>query len=71
MVSAGFSSYASALGAYSRLYGSLAGVVVFLVWLWLSNLALLTGAQFAAELGGDRDEHLAGDEGSTCMSPSS
>lgn len=71
VVSAGFSSYASALGAYSRLYGSLAGVVVFLVWLWLSNLALLTGAQFAAELGGDRDEHLAGDEGSTCMSPSS
>ena len=50
-VSAGFSAYASTLGAYSRLYGSLAGVVVFLVWLWLSNLALLTGAQFAAELG--------------------
>ncbi|MFE2420836.1 YihY/virulence factor BrkB family protein [Streptomyces hokutonensis] len=51
-VSAGFSSYASTLGAYSRLYGSLSGIVVFLVWLWLSNLALLTGAQFAAELAG-------------------
>ncbi|MFG2953684.1 YihY/virulence factor BrkB family protein [Streptomyces sp. NPDC048291] len=49
-VSAGFSVYAGTLSAYSRLYGSLAGVVVFLVWLWLSNLALLTGAQFAAEL---------------------
>ncbi|MEU6478618.1 YihY/virulence factor BrkB family protein [Streptomyces sp. NPDC047017] len=49
-VSAGFALYASALGAYSRLYGSLAGSVVFLVWLWLSNLALLTGAQFTAEL---------------------
>ncbi|MFF7469076.1 YhjD/YihY/BrkB family envelope integrity protein [Streptomyces sp. NPDC008092] len=49
-VSAGFSTYASTLGAYSRLYGSLSGIVVFLVWLWLSNLALLTGAQFAAEL---------------------
>ncbi|MDF3299110.1 YihY/virulence factor BrkB family protein [Streptomyces tropicalis] len=49
-VSAGFALYASALGAYSRLYGSLAGVVVFLIWLWLSNLALLTGAQFTAEL---------------------
>lgn len=35
---------------YSRLYGSLAGAVVFLVWLWLSNLALLAGAQFTAEL---------------------
>ncbi|GGX76929.1 YihY/virulence factor BrkB family protein [Streptomyces anandii] len=49
-VSAAFAMYASVLGAYSRLYGSLAGAVVFLVWLWLSNLALLTGAQFTAEL---------------------
>ncbi len=50
LVSAGFSTYATTLGAYSRLYGSLSGSVVFLVWLWLSNLALLSGAQFAAEL---------------------
>ncbi|MEV7978856.1 YihY/virulence factor BrkB family protein [Streptomyces sp. NPDC086519] len=50
-VSTGFALYASTLSAYSRLYGSLAGAVVFLVWLWLSNLALLTGAQFTAELG--------------------
>ncbi|MFJ2398533.1 MULTISPECIES: YihY/virulence factor BrkB family protein [unclassified Streptomyces] len=49
-VSAGFALYASALSNYSRLYGSLAGAVVFLVWLWLSNLALLAGAQFTAEL---------------------
>ncbi|MFJ6835737.1 YihY/virulence factor BrkB family protein [Streptomyces sp. NPDC091209] len=51
-VSAGFALYASGFGAYSRLYGSLAGPVVFLVWLWLSNLALLAGAQFTAELNG-------------------
>ncbi|MDF3299242.1 YihY/virulence factor BrkB family protein [Streptomyces tropicalis] len=50
-VSAGFALYTSLLGTYSRLYGSLAGVVVFLIWLWLSNLSLLTGAQFTAELG--------------------
>ncbi|WP_078954098.1 YihY/virulence factor BrkB family protein [Streptomyces globisporus] len=37
-------------GTYSRLYGSLAGTVVFLVWLWFSNLALLAGAQFNAVL---------------------
>ncbi|MFE9539684.1 YihY/virulence factor BrkB family protein [Streptomyces sp. NPDC006691] len=49
-VSAGFALYTSLLGTYSRLYGSLAGIVVFLIWLWLSNLALLTGAQFTAEL---------------------
>ncbi|MGW0869360.1 YihY/virulence factor BrkB family protein [Streptomyces sp. NPDC002740] len=54
VVSAGFAWYAAGLNAYSRLYGSLAGVVVFLVWLWLSNLALLTGAQFAAELSRSR-----------------
>ncbi|MEU5090454.1 YihY/virulence factor BrkB family protein [Streptomyces sp. NPDC021356] len=49
-VSLGFAVYASHVSTYHRLYGSLAGVVVFLVWLWLSNLALLTGAQFNAEL---------------------
>ncbi|MFD9307982.1 YihY/virulence factor BrkB family protein [Streptomyces sp. NPDC060048] len=37
------------LGTYGRLYGSLAGVVVFLIWLWFANLALLTGAVFNAE----------------------
>ncbi|MDQ0990562.1 YihY/virulence factor BrkB family protein [Streptomyces sp. V3I7] len=52
-VSTGFEVYASTLSTYSRLYGSLAGVVVFLVWLWLSNLALLAGAQFTAELAKD------------------
>lgn len=49
--SVGFAAYADLAGAYSRLYGSLAGAVVFLVWLWLSNLSLLAGAQFAVELG--------------------
>ncbi|MER5809542.1 YihY/virulence factor BrkB family protein [Streptomyces sp. NPDC002033] len=39
-------------GTYNRLYGSLAGVVVFLVWLWFTNLALLTGAQLNAVLSG-------------------
>ncbi|MEU3092235.1 YihY/virulence factor BrkB family protein [Streptomyces massasporeus] len=49
LASAGFTLY-TAYAAYDRLYGSLAGTVVFLVWLWISNLALLTGAQFNAEL---------------------
>ncbi|MDG9720461.1 YihY/virulence factor BrkB family protein [Streptomyces sp. DH24] len=50
VASAGFALYVSHVGTYNRLYGSLAGIIVFLVWLWLSNLALLTGAQFNAEL---------------------
>ncbi|MFR0355759.1 YihY/virulence factor BrkB family protein [Streptomyces sediminimaris] len=49
-VSVGFAVYTSHIGTYHRLYGSLAGVVIFLIWLWLSNLALLVGAQFNAEL---------------------
>ncbi|MFJ5969195.1 YihY/virulence factor BrkB family protein [Streptomyces sp. NPDC093060] len=49
-VSLGFTVYTSHASTYHRLYGSLAGVVVFLVWLWLANLALLVGAQFNAEL---------------------
>ncbi|WP_307161228.1 YihY/virulence factor BrkB family protein [Streptomyces rishiriensis] len=50
VASASFALYVSHVGTYNRLYGSLAGIIVFLVWLWLSNLALLTGAQFNAEL---------------------
>ncbi|MFD9489790.1 YihY/virulence factor BrkB family protein [Streptomyces sp. NPDC059991] len=46
----GFAAYTSYVSTYDRLYGSLAGGVVFLVWLWLSNLSLLVGAQFNAEL---------------------
>ncbi|MFJ4985856.1 YihY/virulence factor BrkB family protein [Streptomyces sp. NPDC088732] len=42
--------YVSHVGTYSRLYGPLAGTVVFLMWLWVSNLALLSGAHFNAEL---------------------
>ncbi|MBT2449777.1 YihY/virulence factor BrkB family protein [Streptomyces sp. ISL-43] len=43
-----FTLYAE-LGTYGRLYGSLAGIVVFVIWLWFANLALLTGARFNAE----------------------
>ncbi|MBN0043469.1 YihY/virulence factor BrkB family protein [Streptomyces actuosus] len=59
-VSTGFTLYAATLSAYSKVYGSLAGVVVFLVWLWLSNLALLSGAQFTAELGKAAAGHSSG-----------
>ncbi|MGW1469106.1 YihY/virulence factor BrkB family protein [Streptomyces sp. NPDC002308] len=54
VASAGFALYASHVGTYSRLYGSLAGLVVFLIWVWFTNLALLAGAQFNAELAAER-----------------
>ena len=48
--SAGFALYVANFGNYNKVYGSLAAVIVFLVWLWISNLAILLGAEFDAEL---------------------
>jgi membrane protein len=48
--SAGFALYVANFGSYNKTYGSLAGIVIFLVWLWISNIALLLGAEFDAEL---------------------
>ncbi|MEV0197743.1 YihY/virulence factor BrkB family protein [Nonomuraea sp. NPDC050691] len=50
IVSGGFALYASHFGSYNKTYGTLAAVVVFLIWLWLSNMALLFGAELDAEL---------------------
>ncbi|WP_079194314.1 YihY/virulence factor BrkB family protein [Streptomyces sp. CB02923] len=50
VASGGFTFYVSYVGTFNRLYGSLAGPVVFLIWLWFSHLSLLSGAQFNAEL---------------------
>ncbi|MFE7582772.1 YihY/virulence factor BrkB family protein [Streptomyces gardneri] len=48
--SAAFAVYVSEFASYNRVYGTMAGVVVFLVWLWISNLAVLLGLEFDAEL---------------------
>ncbi len=45
-----FGVYVANFGSYNRTYGSLAGVVVFLLWLWLTNIALLFGAEVDSEL---------------------
>ncbi|WP_084730045.1 YihY/virulence factor BrkB family protein [Streptacidiphilus neutrinimicus] len=54
LLSGGFSAYVANFGSYNRTYGALAGVIVFLVWLWLSNLAILLGLEFDAELARER-----------------
>ena len=41
-------------GSYNKTYGALGGVIVFLVWLWISNIAILLGAEFNAELERER-----------------
>lgn len=48
--SAGFSYYVSHFSAYDKTYGSLAGVVLLLMWLYVSNYAVLLGAQLDAEI---------------------
>jgi membrane protein len=45
-----FALYVSNFGSYNKTYGTLAGVIIFLVWLWISNIAILLGAEFNAEL---------------------
>ena len=50
IASAGFSLYVANFGSYSSTYGSLAGGIVLLLWLWLTNVSIVFGAQFAAEL---------------------
>jgi membrane protein len=49
VVSAAFAFYVANFGSYNKTYGALGGVIVFLVWLWLTNLAILLGAEFNAE----------------------
>jgi hypothetical protein len=50
VASAVFALYVANVGSYNKTYGSLAGVIVFLVWLWITNLSILVGAEFNAEL---------------------
>ena len=50
LASAAFGFYVANFSSYNKTYGSLAGVVVFLLWIWLTNLALLFGAEVDAEL---------------------
>ncbi|MEU7851843.1 YihY/virulence factor BrkB family protein [Micromonospora parva] len=50
VISGLFAFYVSNFGSYNKTYGALAGVIIFLVWLWLSNIAILLGAEFDAEL---------------------
>jgi membrane protein len=50
VASGAFAVYVSHFGSYNKTYGSLASVIIFLLWMWLTNVAILLGAEFNAEL---------------------
>jgi membrane protein len=55
VASAAFAFYVSNFSSYNKTYGALAGVVAFLVWLWISNIAILLGAEMNAEVERQRE----------------
>jgi membrane protein len=57
VVSVAFSLYVVYASSYAKTYGSLAGVVIFMIWLWLTNIAVLLGAEINAEI--DRGRAIA------------
>lgn len=50
IASAAFAFYVANFSSYNKTYGALGGVIAFLVWLWVSNIAVLMGAELNAEL---------------------
>lgn len=57
LASAAFALYVSSFGSYDKTYGTLGGVVVLLVWLWITNIAILFGHQLNAER--ERSQEIA------------
>ena len=55
--SALFAFYVSNFASYNKTYGSLGGIIVFLVWLWITNVIILLGAEFNAEM--ERSRQIA------------
>ncbi|MGW5611764.1 YihY/virulence factor BrkB family protein [Streptomyces sp. NPDC003753] len=49
IASGAFAFYVANFASYNKTYGTMAGVIVFLVWLWITNLAVLLGLEFDAE----------------------
>ena len=50
LVSLLFALYVANFGSYNKTYGSLGGVIVFLTWLWITNIVILLGAEFNSEM---------------------
>ncbi|WP_199553129.1 YihY/virulence factor BrkB family protein [Streptomyces sp. N35] len=65
LASAGFALYVANFASYNKTYGTFAGVIIFLVWLWITNVAILLGLEWDAEMARQRavaGGHRADDE---------
>jgi membrane protein len=60
IASAGFAFYVANFSNYNKTYGTMGGVIIFLTWLWVGNIAVVLGAAFNAEL--ERGRELEGGE---------
>ncbi len=56
IASALFAFYVANFGNYNKTYGTFAGIIIFLIWIWISNIAILLGAEIDAELARARAE---------------
>jgi membrane protein len=73
VASAVFAAYVANFGSYDKVYGTLGGLVALLVWLWISNLAILFGHELNAELerGAEIEEGQPGAEREIQLEPRS
>jgi membrane protein len=56
IASAAFAFYVANFGNYDKTYGAFAGIIIFLIWIWISNIAILLGQEINAELARARAE---------------
>ena len=64
-----FGLYVANFSSYNKTYGALAGVIVFLLWLWITNLALLFGAELDSEMERGRQLQAGMQAEETCSCP--
>ncbi|MDX6658374.1 MAG: rane protein [Solirubrobacteraceae bacterium] len=69
IASGAFALYVANFSNYNKTYGSLGGVIAFLVWLWISNVAVLLGAEFDAELQRERELQSGRPAGDSILPP--